>query len=275
MMVKKENFEWKDEIKGVEFNFTLLPIDQIKIPEIQRDISNQLVERLYASIIKVGFISPIIVYKNETENVYYVIDGQHRFKAAQMAGIKNIPAIIVPSDYANFILTYNIEKPSNLKDKAKQAYKLYKEYLDMNIVDLTEEDISLYIDYPYYVTVGIVIEEINPKFSGSMFESLLKKIDIEPLNLELSEAYKERNSRAELLYNLYEKINEIYYETGLKNALIKTEIFRKAFQNVYGKRIRKIEDDYYTSLNKLISELDKNREQYVKYFSSNNNYDIL
>ena len=264
MMVKKENFNWKDEVKGVEFNFTLLPTDQIKIPEIQRDISNQLVERLYASIIKVGFISPIIVYKNETENVYYVIDGQHRFKAAQMAGIKNIPAIIVPSDYANFILTYNIEKPSNLKDKAKQAYRLYKEYLDMNIVDLTEEDISLYIDYPYYVTVGIVIEEINPKFSGSMFESLLKKIDIEPLNLELSEAYKERKRRAELLYNLNEKINEIYYETGLKNALIKAEIFRKAFQNVYGKRIRKIEDDYYTSLNKLISELDKNKEQYVK-----------
>jgi ParB family chromosome partitioning protein len=275
MMVKKENFNWKDEVKGVEFNFTLLPTDQIKIPEIQRDISNQLVERLYASIIKVGFISPIIVYKNETENVYYVIDGQHRFKAAQMAGIKNIPAIIVPSDYANFILTYNIEKPSNLKDKAKQAYRLYKEYLDMNIVDLTEEDISLYIDYPYYVTVGIAIEEINPKFSGSMFESLLKKIDIESLNLELSEAYKERKRRAELLYNLYEKINEIYYETGLKNALIKAEIFRKAFQNVYGKRIRKIEDDYYTSLNKLISELDKNKEQYVKYFSSNNNYDIL
>ena len=37
----------------------------------------------------------------------------------------------------------------------------------------------------------------------------------------------------------------------MTNALMKAELLRKAIQKVYGKRVRKIEDDFYTALEKV------------------------
>jgi len=264
MQDKKRNYpklKWKDKHKDVVFTFTFIPVDEINIPPIQRDISNSLVEKVFQSIEKVGFVVPPVIFK-ASDDKYYVIDGQHRLMAAKMAGYKNIPVIIIPAELAQFILTFNIEKPSNLRDKAKQAYRLYKEILESH-PDIKENEMLYYIDQPYYVTVGIVINEINEKFSGSMFENFLRKVDNTPLEIELSAAYDIRKDMAKQLYNLYEKINEIYYELGTKNALIKSEIFRKAFQGVYGKRVRNIEDDFYTAINKLSQYLEENKDEII------------
>jgi len=265
---KFPRIRWRDKHKNVTFEFTFLPVDEIKIPPIQRDLSNSLVGKIFQSIEKVGFIVPPVVFK-ASDGSWYVIDGQHRLKAAQMAGYQYIPVIVIPKEYAQHILTFNVEKPSNLKDKAKQAYKLYKEFLDKFGDEIIEDEVTFYIDYPYYVTVGIVINEIYPKFSGSMFESFLKKVDVYPMDKPLSESYEIRKKMAKELYDVYELINEIYNETGLKNALVKGEIFRKTFQSVYGKRVRTIEDDYFTAIEKIKKYLIEHKTELINEFSEN------
>jgi hypothetical protein len=42
---------------------------------------------------------------------------------------------------------------------------------------------------------------------------------------------------------------------GLKNALQKETIVSKAWQNIYWSRVRIIEDDFYTALEKLKQEI--------------------
>jgi ParB family chromosome partitioning protein len=111
--------------------------------------------------------------------------------------------------------------------------------------------------------VGIIIEEINPKFSGSMYESFLKKVDAIAMDKPVSEAFEERKIMAQKLNELHEIINDIYDEIGIRNGLIKSEIFRKAFQGVYGKRVRAVEDDYYIAIGKIMDYLNENRDKII------------
>jgi ParB family chromosome partitioning protein len=258
-------FKIKDEKKNIEFVVKTIPVEEVVIPETQRDLSKTLVQRLILSIDKIGFVVPIIVVRNEESGKYEVIDGQHRYEAAVQLGYTKLPAIIVPQEYKDYMLTYNIEKPSNLRDKAHQSYMIYKEKVQ-NAPDSTEMDWEYIFEIPYYITVGIVIEELNPKFSGYHWEQLLKKIDNIFFDMELPTAYEERRKMAELLNEANDILNERYNELGLNNALLKRELVTKAIQNVYGKRVRVIEDDYYTAIRKIMEEL-KN----VELVDSDNN----
>jgi len=85
---------------------------------------------------------------------------------------------------------------------------------------------------------------------------VLKKLD-EFLTLPLKEAEKERESRASLLREVREVVEEKYQELGLTNALHKEAIVSKAFQMVYGKRVRSVEDDFYTAFHKIKEAIRK------------------
>jgi len=257
IMGKEKVCKIKEPKKGISFELKMIPVEDLIIPEIQRTLSKILVQRLNIAIDKVGFLDPIKVVKNEENGKYEVIDGQHRYEAAVLLGYKEIPAIVLPQEYKDYMLTFNIEKPSNLRDKAHQTYMLYKEHLEKEGNDVTEIELGDIFEVPYYVTVGIIIEELNPKFSGYHWEGLLKKIDNVFLNMELTNAWKERHKMAEKLNEANEILNERYYELGLNNALLKRELVQKAVQNIYGKRVRVIEDDFYTALEKIKEELKR------------------
>ncbi len=251
--------EYNDPIKGIPLKFALIPIGELKVPPFQRDLSELLVKRLFISMEKLGFLHPIIVYQEEGEDGFFVIDGQHRLEAAKMLGAKELPALIIPKDLALNIMEFNTEKPPNIREKASQAYRLYKQFLELN-PEMEELELAFYIEEPSYITLGFVLEEINKKFPAGAFENLLKKID-EFLSLPLAEAAEERRRRAQKVYEVGEVLNEVYEKLGMTNALMKTELLRKAVQKVYGKRVRKIEDDFYTALEKVKKALEEIGEE--------------
>jgi len=256
-MGKEKVCKIKEPKKGISFEFKKIPVEDLVIPEIQRNQSKTLIQKLSLAIDKVGFLVPIMVVENEETGKYEIVDGQHRYEAAVLLGYNEIPAIVLPQEYKDYMLTFNIEKPSNLRDKAHQTYMLYKEHLEKEGNDVTEIELGDIFEVPYYVTVGIIIEELNPKFSGYHWEGLLKKIDNVFLDMELNRAWEERHRMSEKLNEANDVLNERYYELGLNNALLKRELVQKAIQNIYGKRVRVIEDDFYTALEKIKEELKK------------------
>ncbi len=135
--------------------------------------------------------------------------------------------------------------------KSKQAYRLYMELFRENDSQL-EEDLIDYFEKPEYITLGFTIEELEPKFSASFYESFVSKID-KFLQLPLSSAVEERRNRAKALFDLNKLVNEKYAEFGWDNALLKGEIIKKAVQKAYGMRVRAIHDDFYTAIERVQS----------------------
>ena len=242
-------FSLKQPLKGYEVKVGLLPVEKIKIPTIQRDISETLVKRLMTSIEKVGFVEPILVIEGE-EGFYEVINGQHRLKAAELLGLREISAIILPPEIKDYIISLNVEKAPNLKDKAHQAYEIFMKYLKEH-PQMGEIELEMKVEEPYFLTVGFITDRFGEKrFPAYAFEKVLRKVD-EFLILPLEEAEKEREKRANTVRDVREVMEEKYQELGLSNALHKEAIISKAFQMVYGKRVRKVEDDFYTAFEKI------------------------
>ena len=247
--------KFNEPLKGYEIQIWLLPVDKIIIPPIQRDISKTLLQRLRNSISKVWFVDPILVIPSDEEGIYEVINWQHRLEAAKELGIQQIPAVILPKFAKDYIIALNVEKWPTLKDKAHQAYEIFNTYLNTQPQSLESDVMPEKVDEPYYITVGFVIDYFKEdRFPWYAFEKVLRRID-EFLDLPFEEAKQERIKRAQKLLEVKNVLNEQYEKLGLKNALQKETIVTKAWQNIYGPRVRIIEDDYYTALEKLKQEI--------------------
>ena len=80
---------------GVEEKIHMLAIDTI-VPnsdQPRKYFDEKLLEQLARSISEQGILQPIVVFKNE-QNIYTIIAGERRWRAARIAGLKNIPTII-------------------------------------------------------------------------------------------------------------------------------------------------------------------------------------
>ncbi|MGQ9649134.1 MAG: ParB/RepB/Spo0J family partition protein [Phycisphaerae bacterium] len=93
----------------------------------RKDISPEELKSLAASISANGIIQPVIV-RTKDGNVYELIAGERRWRAAQMAGLSKIPAIVREAsdqDMLEIALTENIFREDlNPIDRAA-AYKRY------------------------------------------------------------------------------------------------------------------------------------------------------
>ncbi len=243
----KELCRFEDPVKKQELRLALFEVEEILIPPFQRDLSEGLKKNLELAIEKLGFLHPIIVVENE--NGYYVVDGRHRLEALKELGYQEIVGIIAPRELALHILEFNTEKPPNVKEKSKQAYRLFQEFLARDPQTL-EIDLFGFFKTPELVTFGFVLEEYEPRFPASFYESFASKID-QFLHEPLEKAAQERRKRAQKLVELNEVVNETYARLGLTNALMKGEIVRKAVQLAYGVRVRKIEEEFYEAVERV------------------------
>mgnify|MGYP000864973765 FL=1 len=94
---------------------------------------NEEMNALIESIREQGILSPLIVRpKENTEDEYEIVSGHRRFRAAVKAGIKEVPALIVPLDRAAAaiaVVDSNLHREHILPSEKGFAYKLKMEAL--------------------------------------------------------------------------------------------------------------------------------------------------
>ncbi|MEM3407629.1 MAG: ParB/RepB/Spo0J family partition protein [Nitrososphaerota archaeon] len=246
----------EEPLHGYSQEIAIIPIDNLKVIEIQRAPSKFHIKRLSESIRKIGFVIPLVVVKRGNENI--IIDGQHRFLAAKELGIKQLPAIIIPEKYAHELMELNIEKQMSLREKAYVALNVYRMYLKEK-PEMNEDDGQMMdsIEFAYYVTLGIAYEKA-PKLFGSAYESILKKIDFF-LSKPLIDAVKEREERANIIIetdNIARKAIEKIREIGIDHPFLYKEVV--SFCTPV-KRKRKVEQ----SFNEMFDALKENLKSLI------------
>ena len=96
-------------------------------------------EELAASIAENGLLQPILV-REYADGRYQIIAGERRFRASKLAGLSEIPAIVLDRDdrkVAEIALIENIQREDLNPVEEAMAYRaLIKEY------DLTQEELS-------------------------------------------------------------------------------------------------------------------------------------
>jgi len=122
------------------------PGSTLKISEIQpragqprKQFDPEALEALADSISRHGLIQPIIVRKTP-EGLYEIIAGERRYRAAKLAGLAEIPAIVIEADdqkTAELSLIENIQRENLNPIEEAVAYRsLIEEY------GLTQEELS-------------------------------------------------------------------------------------------------------------------------------------
>jgi len=180
-----------------------LPIDLVEPTPYQRNLSDTHMRKLETVIGKIGrFLDPIIavrVTKSDHAARYWTPNGNHRLSAMKTLGAKSIISIVVPEASAAYqILALNTEKAHNLREKALEVIRMYKELARLG--EATEDTYALEFDEPSFITLGLCYEE-RPRFSGGAYHPVLKRVE-EFLKQPLHEAMGTRQQRAKTLLEL-------------------------------------------------------------------------
>jgi len=121
---------------------------QIKLSDIEpradqprKDFKREALESLADSIASIGVVQPIAVRENKSyPGTYEIIAGERRWRAAKMAGLSEIPAIVLESDdmkTAQMALVENLQRENLNAIEEAMAYDALIEKFD-----LTQEQIA-------------------------------------------------------------------------------------------------------------------------------------
>ena len=118
----------------------LIPINKIKsnVDQPRKDFDNERIIELAESIKHHGIIQPLIL--KQSGNNYMIIAGERRWRAAKLAGINEVPAIIMDltdKEILEVSLIENIQREDLNPIEEALAYK--KLLSDFNI---TQEELS-------------------------------------------------------------------------------------------------------------------------------------
>jgi len=104
----------------------LIPIERIFRDENQprKEFDKEKIEELAQSINKNGLIQPLIVTKKDSEN-YTLVAGERRWRASQIANLKTLPALLLPTDLDKdeISLIENIQRENLKVTEEAQAYQ--------------------------------------------------------------------------------------------------------------------------------------------------------
>ena len=111
-----------------------LAIDLItsSVHQPREHFDQQSIESLAESIKSEGIIQPIVVVKEQGKNIFNIIAGERRWRAAKLAGLKRVPAIVrtLAKEQASIIaLIENIQREDlNPLERAKAIESLALEH---------------------------------------------------------------------------------------------------------------------------------------------------
>jgi len=119
-----------------------IPIDQLQRGQYQPrlDMRKESLEELANSIKSQGIVQPIVIrqLQSQTDSKYEIIAGERRWRAAQIAGLSEVPAVIrnIPdADAIAMSLIENIQRENlNPLEEARALDRLIREF------DLTHQE---------------------------------------------------------------------------------------------------------------------------------------
>ena len=104
----------------------LIPIEKILRDENQprKEFDKEKIEELAQSISKNGLIQPLILTKNDNDS-YTLVAGERRWRAAQIANLKILPSLLLPTDLDKdeISLIENIQRENLKVTEEAQAYQ--------------------------------------------------------------------------------------------------------------------------------------------------------
>jgi ParB family transcriptional regulator, chromosome partitioning protein len=244
---------FRDPAKRRGLHFDVLPMAKLEVISHQRKASDAHVKRVMDSVDRVGFLAPVVVVERDGGG-YLIIDGQHRFLAAKELGLRRIPAVIAPRDVARRMLTLNVEKEPNIRERSAVALSIYRELVDAE-PGMTEDDpeVADAVQEAHYVTLGLGYAA-SGRLAGSQFESILRKCD-GFMDAPLAESLPVREARADRVveaHRLVRAVTDKLKEIGAWHEFAGAQII--SYANPL-KRARK-QHSFDQTFDKLIAKLD-------------------
>ena len=248
-----DTFDFKDPAKKQPLSMRLVKVGDLEVVGHQRKPRATHVKALAASIARIGFVTPLVAVERDGKCV--IIDGQHRFTAGTEAGVKEFPVVVVPEKLARRMMSLNVEKDLNIRERCQIALSIYREIAEQS-PNLKEDDgeITDTIEHAHYVTLGLSYEG-NGRIAGGAFEPVLKKIDgftTKPL----TDAMEIRQSRADQVIESWAKVKEIedaLKSKGMWHSQVRYQILAYADP---AKRARKPQD-FDKAFPKFVAKLDE------------------
>lgn len=195
---------YREPLGGNPLLFVALPVDKVEPTAFQRDVSDAHVRKLTLAMDKTKrYLDPIIAIR-EGEG-YLTPNGGHRLTALKELGAKSVLALLVPERAVAYqILALNIEKAHNLREKALEVVRMYRDLAGS--VDPRETEMALEFEEAGFVTLGFAYEE-RPRLSGGAYAPILRKVDA-LLDEKLSKALSERERRAKVVLAFDDAVSE-------------------------------------------------------------------
>jgi ParB family chromosome partitioning protein len=244
---------FRDPAKRRGLHFDVLPMAKLEVISHQRKASDAHVKRVMDSVDRVGFLAPVVVVERDGGG-YLIVDGQHRFLAAKELGLRRIPAVIAPRDVARRMLTLNVEKEPNIRERSAVALSIYRELVDAE-PEMPEDDpeVADAVQQAHYVTLGLGYAT-SGRLAGSQFESILRKCD-GFMDAPLAESLPVREARADRVveaHRLVRAVTDKLKEIGAWHEFAGAQII--SYANPL-KRARK-QHSFDQTFDKLIAKLD-------------------
>jgi len=258
-----ERLDFKEPAGRRGFGFAVLPIGKLDVISHQRKASAPHVARVVDSVRRVGFVAPVVVV--ERNGRYVIIDGQHRFLAAQELGLKNVPAVIVPEEIARRMLVLNVEKEPNIRERSAVALSIYREMVETSPKLAEDSDeVADAVLQAHYVTLGLAYAEYG-RLAGSSFEPILKRCD-GFMDAPLASCLPVREARAGRVveaYRLVRAVADALKEKDMWHEFVGAQII--SYANPL-KRARKPQefDDVFDKMIAKLHELEEHPEKVLR-----------
>jgi ParB family transcriptional regulator, chromosome partitioning protein len=212
---------YREPLGGNHLLLVSLPIEKVGPTAFQRDVSDAHVRKLTHAMDKTRrFLDPLIVVQR-AEN-YETPNGNHRLTALKELGSKAVIGLLVPeAEVAYQILALNIEKAHNLREKALEVARMYRDLATFS--EEKEARYELEFEESSLVSLGFAYEK-RGRLAGGTYNPALRKVDqwiAEPL----ASAMSERERRADLILAFDDAVNDAVArlkEKGLQSPYLKS-----------------------------------------------------
>ena len=194
---------YREPLGGHALLFAALPVDKVERTSFQRDVSDAHVRKLTLAMDKTRrYLDPIVAVREGDR--YLTPNGGHRLTALKELGARAVLALVVPEKAVAYqILALNIEKAHNLRERALEVVRMYRDLAATS--DVRESEMALEFEEPALATLGFAYEK-KGRLSGGAYHPILRKVDAF-LDRKLADAARERERRADVLLAFDEAVS--------------------------------------------------------------------